>query len=152
MSQFRIDVDSAEAEAQLRRIALFMLDLRPFWPLVVPLFIGWMREQFESEGAFGGDGWAPLSPLYSAWKSLHFPGKSILQADGELRAAASRPERNATPRELMLRIVDPKVGYHQEGTDKMPARPLLFDTLPPVAQAELQLAAVTYVRGIVGRL
>lgn len=128
----------------LLRYVSFMLDLRPFWPRVVPAFIRWMRMQFESEGSYGGSPWAPLSPEYLAWKMVHYPGKSILQAEGDLRQAASRPEREARPLDLVLTIVDPKIEYHQEGTDNMPARPLIFEHLPPDAVLELEDLAEEY--------
>jgi hypothetical protein len=123
-----------------------MLDLRPFWPLVVPLFVRWMREQFESEGGWGGDPWAPLTPDYAAWKAEHYPGRSILYATGDMRRAASNPERDATPISLSLTIVDPKIEFHQGGTDKMVARPVIPAELPFGADVELTEAANGYVR------
>jgi hypothetical protein len=148
-----IDVDGLdEAQKRTARLAAFLLDLRWFWPRVSTLFIGWMREQFESEGAFGGDPWAPLSPGYLAWKLRLFPGKGILHASGDLRRAASLPTRRATPTELILRIEDPKLQYHQTGTTRMPARPLIFDRLPPVALRELEDVAEEEAAQLVRRL
>ena len=152
MSGFHLEIDDREPRRQLQRIGLFLSDLRPFWPLVVPLFIGWMRAQFQSEGAFAGQPWSPLSHRYGIWKHVHYPGKPILQLRGELRHAASSPERHATPRTLTLTIRDPKLQFHQEGTSEMPARPLVFEHLPPVALAELELAAGRYVDSLLGRL
>lgn len=123
-----------------------MLDLRPFWPLVVPAFIRWMGQQFESEGGWGGESWAALSPAYAAWKATHYPGKSILYAEGDMRKAASKPQREATPNTLTLTIVDPKIEFHQGGTDKMPARPVIPDSLPFAADNELTDLANLYVR------
>lgn len=134
-----------EAERSLRGFAATMLDLRPFWPLVVPLFIRWMAEQFESEGEWGGEGWAPLTADYAAYKATKYPGKSILIASGQLRGAASRPTRLATPSSLTLTIEDRTIDYHQDGTDKMPARPVIPDALPASAEAELELAAEAYI-------
>jgi hypothetical protein len=140
-----------EADLRIKRVGLLLSDLRSFWPLVVPIFIGWMRSQFASEGTFSGERWSPLSTPYATWKSIHYPGKPILQATGALRRAASMPTRRATPRSLTLTIHDPKISYHQEGTDKMPARPLIFSTLPPIARRELQLVAERYVREVISR-
>lgn len=151
--RYWVDVEGdEEARRKVAQLLLLVSDLRGFWPLVVPLFTSWMARQFSSEGAFGGQSWAPLSPAYAAYKAQAHPGKTILIAEGDLRQAASRPDRQASPRQLTLTITDPKVGYHQEGTTKMPARPLLFDRLPAQAQAELNAAAETYVTGIVRRL
>lgn len=140
-----------EAERALRGFAATMLDLRPFWPLVVPLFIRWMGEQFSTEGEWGGEAWAPLSADYAAYKATKHPGKSILIATGELRGAASRPKRLATPSSLTLTIEDRTIGYHQDGTDKMPARPVIPDALPASAEAELELVAEAYIADMARR-
>lgn len=143
---FTIDYDDEDAQKHIRRVAALLIDLRPFWPKVVPIFIGWMRAQFETEGEFAGNHWAPLSPAYAAYKAIRFPGKGILIAHGDLRKAASNPRRNASRQSLTLTIVDPKIQYHQEGTDRMPARPLLFgDPLPLVAAAQLDTAASEFI-------
>jgi hypothetical protein len=56
-------------ERKLAQLELFLEDLRTFWPLLVPVFIGWMGAQFVSEGGWGGQTWAPLSPGYAAEKA-----------------------------------------------------------------------------------
>lgn len=123
----------------------------------MPLFIGWMRQQFESEGAFWGTPWAPLSPGYAAFKSRNYPGKTILIAEGDLRRGASLPQREVTPRTLTLTIDWPKGGleqdsglrwdpaWHHLGRGNLPARPLLADGLPPTAMMELENAVGDYV-------
>jgi hypothetical protein len=125
-------------------------DLRPWlWPTIIPLFIGWMREQFATEGEFGGARWEPLSEQYRLWKEAHYPNRGILYATGDLRKAASLPKRRATPTMLELTVDDSGYAhgrgearavlpYHQDGTDRMPARPLLFgDPLPHEAAEQL---------------
>jgi hypothetical protein len=138
--------DHANADRYYRRVEELLSDLRPFWPLVVPIVTGWWREQFDTEGGFAGRPWAALSPAYAEWKAQKYPGKTILQATGDLRQAASRPSRTSTPRSLTLSIDDPKLEYHQDGTGRMPARPLVFgDPLPPAAALEIEAAAERYV-------
>jgi hypothetical protein len=150
---FDVVVTGDEAyQRKLAQLELFLEDLRPMWPLFVPMFIGWMGAQFSSEGGWGGQAWAPLSPAYAAWKSQHYPGKSILIREGDLRQAASQPRREATPRTLTLWIDDPKAGYHQEGTDDMPARPLFPSPLPAAARRDVDTAAREYVSTLVRRL
>lgn len=143
MNVFHIDVTGlTESEVKTARLAVMMSDFRPWWPLLVPLFIDWMRRQFETEGEFGGHAWAPLSPNYAAYKAVVYPGKGILIAEGDLRRAASSPSRLMTPTELILTIEDPKVVFHQEGTPFMPARPLLWGEIdPPPVIEELALFA-----------
>lgn len=145
MDGYDVEIHGDEAAARaVARIMLGFSDLRPFWPMLVPLFIGWMGQQFATEGGWGGQQWAPLTPAYAAVKGSLHPGRSILIASGELRQAASRPEREAAPRTLTLRIVDSKVGYHQEGTTRMPARPVIPADLPSVGVREVEAAAEVY--------
>lgn len=141
-----------ELRRKLEQLQLFLADLRPFWPLLVPVFIGWMRDQFSSEGGWGGHQWAPLSPAYAVEKARTHPGRTILIRDGDLRRAASQPRRETTPRTLTLWIDDPKAGYHQDGTDRMPARPLIPAVLPASARRDVDAAAETYVSTLVRRL
>lgn len=102
-------LDEAERRVVILRSAL--RDLRPFWPRLVPVFVRWMREQFESEGAWGGETWAPLSPAYAARKARRYPGKRILVATGDLRKAASTPRRLVTASTLTLIIDDSKMAH-----------------------------------------
>lgn len=161
-------------EQRIARLAAGLHDLRPFWPRVSRIAIGWISQQFDSEGAFFGDPWQTLSPAYLAWKSRVYPGRRILQADGDLRRSATTPTRHSTPMELTLEIPPyrkvPKKrgrsgtivvqgqiqaygatraqeidpGWFQGGTGRMPARPLIADP-PALALAELETAADEYV-------
>lgn len=142
----------AEAERALVKMIALLTDLRPFWPRLVPLFIGWMREQFDTEGDWGGGHWAPLSPDYAAWKTAHYPGRGILYATGDLRRSASNPARFVSPMMMSLTITDPKAGYHQEGTERMPARKIIPMVLPPYAQDEVRQAAEEYVAEMARRI
>lgn len=148
-----------DADREIRRIALFLSDLRPFWPRLTRLFVGWMRLQFESEGAFWSSGrrWAPLSPGYARRKRILWGERPILQASGQARGAASRPKRSAGPRSLTLTIDDsgphhgPVLQHHQEGGPRLPRREVIGERLPPLAELELRREADAYVRDILGR-
>ncbi|HLB03858.1 MAG TPA: hypothetical protein VJK66_02460 [Gaiellaceae bacterium] len=152
MTDIRIRLDSDAADRQLAQLALFLSDLRSFWPKVVPLFVLWMEQQFSSEGAFAGAPWAPLAFSTRQRKARLGLRPQILQATGAMKQAASRPTRQVTPRSLTLTIEDPKLGFHQAGTPQMPARPLIFDRLPAAAEAELREAAADYVADLLRRL
>ncbi len=148
-----IHIDDGGNQARFEKLAVFMRDLRPFWPLVVPLVTGWWREQFATEGAFAGDRWAQLSPQYAIRKGLAHPGKGILEATGDMRRAASMPLRSQTPQSLTLTIDSDVLPYHQEGTSKMPQRLLVFgDPLPAGARVELQAVAERYMTDLTRRL
>lgn len=143
----------SEAEKLANQMASLLLDLRPFWPKIVPLFVQWQAAQFATEGGFMGDPWAPLSPRYAEWKAAHYPGKPILQAEGDLRRAASAPLRDATPTSLTLTIADDKAGWHQEGTARMPARPLMYEiSAPGQIERDVQQAADEWVDDLLRRL
>lgn len=141
-----------ETERKIRAFELVLSDLRPFWPIVTRLFVGWMSRQFETQGAFAGRPWVPLQPKYAIFKAQHAPGRRILNFTGEMRRAVTSPKRSVTARTLTLEIDDPKLEYHQEGTSRMPARPVLFGTpLPAQAQMELDQAAERYVSDFLRR-
>lgn len=158
MADIRIRVDDHDAERRIRQLALFLADLRPFWPGVARLARGWLKLQFESEGAFFslGSKWAPLSPRYSARKRILWGDRPILVASGQAKRAASDPRRVATPNSLTLIIDDagtehgPVLQYHQEG-DGVPQRQVWGDRLPPLAELELAREADSYIRDLLGR-
>jgi phage gpG-like protein len=124
-------------------------DLRPFWRNVfAPQYFGSVQDLFTTEGRVRGIGgrfrkgfvWARLSPRYKAWKEQHYPGKTILVREGDLRASVRWSHGrlgaggifDAQPRHLIFGTDVPYAAYHQYGTDKMPARPFL----PPVDAKE----------------
>lgn len=149
-----VRIKSEGFDEQVRRLEGFaaqMADLRGFWPVLVPVFIGWMREQFATEGAWGGRKWARLSPAYAVEKARLYPGKGILIATGDMRKAASKPKRTVTPSSLTLEIVDPKIEFHQDGTERMPARPVVPALLPAVAYNQVQELAELYVTETLSR-
>lgn len=68
-----------------------------------------------------------------------------------MKQAASRPSRTVTARSLTLTIDSEYLPFLQEGAGSMPARPLIFETLPWQAEMELEDAAEEYVQGLIGR-
>lgn len=164
MTEVRVDLSGFdEAERGLVRLLAMLTDLRPFWPRLVPIFVGWMKEQFESEGGWGGDPWAPLSDDYAQRKAMLHPGRGILYATGDLRRAASLPKRRVSPRSMQLIVDDADMrhgakvpravaGYHQWGTDAMPARPIVPEELPLEAGEEVRTAAEAWIDEMATRL
>ena len=158
-------IGDADQESRLRAVVAAVTDLRAFWPMLVPVVTGWWRRQFETGGAFGGRPWAPLTEPYGDYKATKAPGKPLLVYSSGLKRAAARPIRTQSPRTLTLTIDDsdyghgPKkvkrsiVSFHQEGTTRMVARPIVFgDPLPPEAQGELQAVAEAYLTDFLRRL
>lgn len=156
----------ASLEERLEKLVAACLDLRPFWPMVIPLYVRWMGQQFDTGGEFFGEQWAELTPDYAAWKSEHYPTRGILMAGGDLRHAAQNPTRLALPNSLTLTIEpfvkarDPGKGrnidpaWFQDGTERMVARPLMpiHDELPESAQQEVAGAAEVYIQDTARRL
>ena len=119
---------------ELRGWQIRALDARPAFELMADAFGEAEARQFDSEGAYGSGGWAPLSPAYAAWKERHYPGKPILERTGALRHAL-------TQRPFGVEHIEPHFGefglsanvstgpfygqFHQDGTDNMPARPVV---------------------------
>lgn len=96
------------------------------------------RDHFRSEGARGQSGkWAPLSPKYRAWKARAYPGRRKLTRSGRHDFAGALTGRipsehlfDAKPKTLRIGIRQTTetgriAGYHQGGTRRMPARPIL---------------------------
>ena len=144
-------VDDGDYPRRLRGFAAQMMDLRPFWPIAARFGRQWFKEQLDSEGKWGGDPWEPLSPDYAAWKAQHYPGRPMLWREGALRAAAFNPARKVTAQTLTLTVTDPKVGFHQEGTVKMPRRPIIPDEIPDHAMDQLRDAFDKWTEEVIRR-
>lgn len=128
-------------------------DFRSLWPPVIEEFYRIETEQFESEGAAGGQRWAPLSDPYAARKAQVFPGQPILQAEGDLRASLTDPEAADAiflPREdeLILGTRNPTAIFHQRGTSRMPRRPPInfSEAQKRRIQKALQAGLVQFIR------
>jgi phage gpG-like protein len=87
------------------------------------------KKQFESEGGYGSGGWQPLSPRYAEWKAKKHPGRPIMVLSGLLKESllGDNPYsvENITPKSMEVGTVVNFAIYHQKGTSKMPARPLI---------------------------
>lgn len=154
MTDFKIEVDSKEAKQSIARLAAFMTDMRPMWPVVRNVFGHWMSAQFETEGAFSGRPWAPLAQSTQAYKAQNYPGKPILVQTGELKKAATTPKQtHAGATELELTVDSEIAGFHQTGNDRLPARPIIFgEPLPPLAHVQLQGAIADFTGDLLKRL
>lgn len=114
----------------LGSIARGFSNFRPIFEKIGDDFRRTQENVFRSEGAFEGrSGWVALSPQYRFQKAKLYGGKPILQATGALKTSFTRKGGNHISQISNDRIIlgssDPKGGYHQNGTSKMPARPPL---------------------------
>jgi phage gpG-like protein len=114
----------------LNDLGLRMNDMRP----VLDRFGAYLTnehipEQFRRQGT--PKRWAPLSPKYEEWKRRHYGRLPILVLTGQMRAGF-RWETGARTLRVVNRVKsgqrgrgEPRWVYHQFGTSKMPARPVL---------------------------
>jgi len=120
----RLRALSAEALERAR-------DMRPVWDVGAAAFRLEMDRQFRTQGRYLlGERWVPLSPAYAHRKPQPPAPFGILYRSGELYRSlhdASHPDhvyvRTQTAMEIGTRV--PYAAYHQYGTRKMPARPII---------------------------
>lgn len=103
-------------------------DSEPVFQAMADQFGKTMKTKFAKEGAHGGARWAPLSPGYAAWKQRAYPGKPILQLTGLLHESLiKRPfgVEEVWSKGMVVGTAVEYAKYHQNGTDQMPARPII---------------------------
>lgn len=87
-----MEFDSARLEQRFGGLASALRDMRPVWPDVHQIFMNFMKRVFASQGSYGGQQWAPLSPAYAAWKHRNYPDQPILQLRGDLYRSFTEAE------------------------------------------------------------
>jgi phage gpG-like protein len=128
-----LSIRIAGEAAMARGVARFtegLADYRPLWGAIEDDFYAAEQEQFRTEGAGMALHWTALSASYAKWKETHFPGRLILERTGDLRhSLTDRRDPNALCIEeretLTLGTNIPFAIFHQQGTSKMPARPVM---------------------------
>lgn len=142
-----------------RRFTRFVSELTDLAPLlheIVDHLHDVFREQFRTEGASTGSVWAPLSESYRRWKVRRYPGRGVLVRTGRLyssltRAGGTDAIRKVTARRMEFGTAVPYARFHQTGTRRMPARPIV--RLSDANKADLTRMVHRYlVRKAAGRL
>jgi len=88
---------------------------------------------FSSEGRSTKSGkWKQLSEAYLKAKTKKRPGRTVLVYDGDMRKSLAKGQGNDTEIKKLGKSVemkwytpDEKFPFHQKGTDKIPARPIV---------------------------
>lgn len=128
MFKFEVEGDVQMARG-FSRFAEGVKDLRPAFREIEKSFREIERKQFQSVGMYGSGGWVPLSPTYAEWKAARFPGRPILQLTGALmRSLTGRTPDSITEIERLALAIGTRLKYavyHQKGTPRMPARPII---------------------------
>lgn len=148
MSEFKIkikiDIEGIDDTVDyLDGVKKRMKDYRPVWPSVNKSLKTYMIENFTAQGLPSG-GWKPLAPEYASWKQTRFPGSPLLVQNGNLfQKVASGPKLDGGHRVAHFSFTGKIARFHQYGTSKMPARPILFT--PEIWADEVQDAISNYI-------
>lgn len=110
---------------QSREFRRALDNLEPLWDRFGDAMEEIEQKRFDSEGP----GWAELSDSTAEDRARHGfpPFGPILQREGDLMDSLTDAGRamTASPQSMVWASDDFKAGWHQDGTDKMPARPVL---------------------------
>jgi phage gpG-like protein len=136
MFRFRLDIaGEVQMDRGIARFADGVSDYRPIWGVIESDFYALEQRQFATAGAAGGASWPALSPEYSAWKEMRFPGKPILERTGDLMSSLTDPNHPQTVRieerkTLTLGTRVPYAIYHQSTAPRtrLPRRPEIMLT------------------------
>lgn len=112
---------------RLLRFSENVQDARPAFGRMMRLFEAAALEQFATEGAAGGEPWAPLAESTLKYKP---PGKGILEYSGRLLnslveggvAGGGDSVRFLGRQEMRWGTSVPYAAFHQHGTSRMPRR------------------------------
>ena len=103
-------------------------DMRPVFEVMYEAWIVEVQEQFATEGAYYGDAWAPLNEKYAERKRRQWGLMPILIASGAMLKSFLGGHNHVKVIEAdhaAFGSTDEKARYHQEGTEHMPARPIV---------------------------
>ena len=125
--RIEIDVDGLDETSEyLKDVRSRMKDLRPVWPRLHDSLKSYIIGNFTAQGLPSG-GWKPLDAEYASWKAKNFPGAPMLVQDGGLfRKVSKGPKLEGMMRGARFQFTGKIARFHQYGTTKMPARPIIF--------------------------
>jgi phage gpG-like protein len=126
----KLVIDTLGEQAVARDLLRFgqnAADVRPAMAQVLDLLRNVERRQFDSEGAYGSGGWAPLAASTIDQKRRQGLDPRILRATGRMRDSLTEPghpDQIAIARHdgLDFGTTDEKAARHQHGTARMPQR------------------------------
>jgi phage gpG-like protein len=104
-----------------------------------------VQSRFDTFKHGGGD-WPPLSPKYAARKMKKLGYATLLFYTGDLNLSLYPGQLNNVklplPDGIVVGTDDPKAHFHQYGTRKMPARPILVQpddpSMPPTTLDDMK--------------
>lgn len=124
----RIEIDVHGEQQVARDIIRFgehVADPQPLWANLREMFQRIEEERFAAQGP----GWAPLKEATVAVKQAKGQPAAILRATDALMRSLTGTGTGAlfeaTGDTLRLGTTDPKAGFHQQGTSRMPQRKVI---------------------------
>ncbi len=132
-----LKVDNSEAVLMLEGLLAGIDDFSPAWPKVEQIVMDMERQQFETQGEFGGEEWEPLNETYAEYKRKTYGSTGILVATGMLKGSLTTKGGaghyyNAGPNFVEIGTLVPYAGYHQRGHEtptRLPKRTVI--PIPP---------------------
>lgn len=116
------------AIARFSGMSLRMREMAPVLEWAKKSVTASWAQNFTSNGLLVG-GWAPLDPVYFAWKAVRFPGAPTLVRSGQLfrSLAFDNAVMNVRKNEAVIGTNLRYAKFHQYGTTKMPKRQIVFE-------------------------
>lgn len=126
-----IDIDDLLVQEWLDYAGYHVRDARDPLEDVRAYMIDAMNEQVSSMGVRGGTEYEELSTKYMSWKIMHggFPVPDLYLTGDMQRDVRDIKNWKITKKYLHFEPKDPKAEWHQLGTERLPARPIL-DPIP----------------------
>jgi phage gpG-like protein len=147
-------VSIGPALSLIQRVQTKAAHLRPVFDGPIANAIhGLFEKQFATEGAYGGEKWAPLAARTKRWRAQnHRTGMPVLQFTRELwgslvKRSSPLGYRVATDESLLMGSSVRYADEHQLGTARMPARKIVPDVIPEADQQEWAQLVVQHLEG-----
>ena len=130
----KISIETVGAERFVRGFNRYVEEIQDFTEIFELLYLDFLEIETRNFSAEGTPAkWVALSPNYAKWKAKHAPGRPLLVLSGAMRASltsrtgSSDQIRDINGRAKTARFgtADRKAKWHQSGTRRMPARPVV---------------------------
>ena len=136
-----IQVQSQKLDQALNRLIAKTANLQPLFSDWGEYLVREIDNEFRTETAMSGEKWAPLAASTLRAKAKSKRISKIWQSRGITRSTVAY---QALPTRLIVGVQTPYARYVNDGTKRMPARPLIPETLPPRVVNELGRIAQSY--------
>lgn len=123
-----VKVDISEPMDKFKKMEDRSKDFTPVWRWAKRSLERSFSENFRGGGSLVG-GWDPLDVGYASWKRKNHPGNPRLRISGKLFRSIRNLDGGVNKINKLNATFGTDVEYakfHQYGTTKMPARPIVF--------------------------